>query len=767
MSRSFLTLLTAFLFLCSSCDRDRDGSGRSQREDVQDRYWMGISYYKHGQLDKAAREYEACLKGDPNYYEARVELGRVHIHQYKFDLSVRELNKAIEIDPDRVEAHLLLGEALMHQKKFYQSYLEFKRAVEIDPGHIESRVSLGEVLMNPATPTMNLQESKRQFQKALELNPGSTRIRFFLAVAELNLGEFEEAAKKFKALTQEYTRYLDYHYLLGVTHLRAGEYEDAISSLKRVVDIEPLHMEAKWNLRLAYAQQGGYPNDLHQKYKIELSRQGIVESPVKFTDIAPESGTMKVDRGRGSAWGDYDNDGDLDIFAVGNYDGLALYRNNGNGTFDDVTQQSGVDDPNGGWAALFADYDNDGDLDIYVTKDGWNGNGRNTLYRNNGDGRFDDVTEQAGVGDTRSSFCAAFGDYDNDGFLDIYIANGIVGDGSPNALYRNNGDGTFKDVSAQAGVNHKGKAIGTAFGDYDNDGDLDIYVVNSGQEDVLYRNNGDGTYLDVTELAGVAGWSREGFITFFLDYNNDGYLDIFVSTMATYPDVIESHVFGKAPNDDCKPLLFRNNQDGTFSYATDEAKLHKCFGTMGGNFGDVDNDGYLDIYFGNGGPQMWRLEPSALLYNNGDGTFSDITESAGVGHIGKTHGVIFADYDYDGDQDIYAAVGGALEGDRWANKLYRNEGNGNNWLTVKLVGTKSNRDGIGAKVTVTTGQFLRYAEVSGGCGFGSTNSLPLEFGLGSYESADLVEIKWPSGIVQSLKDVPANQIITVVEDSGP
>ena len=186
----------------------------------------------------------------------------------------------------------------------------------------------------------------------------------------------------------------------------------------------------------------------------------------------------KVDGGRGSAWGDYDNDGDLDIVAVGTYQPHALFRNNGDGTFTNTAAQAGIADPRGGWGSLFADYDNDGYLDLYITRGGWSGAAENTLYHNNGDGTFTDVTHAAGVSDPQSSFCAAWADYDNDGYLDLYVADGVIGDGAANVLYHNNGDGTFTNTADVAGVADTGNSLGTAWGDYDKDGHIDLHVVN-------------------------------------------------------------------------------------------------------------------------------------------------------------------------------------------------------------------------------------------------------------------------------------------------
>jgi len=403
-----------------------------------------------------------------------------------------------------------------------------------------------------------------------------------------------------------------------------------------------------------------------------------------FTDIASSAGVGDESRGYGVAFGDYDNDGDLDIYiANARTDANVLYRNDGDGTFTDVTGEAGVGGGYAGEGVAWGDYDNDGDLDLYVMTcyDG------GILYRNNGDETFTDVTQETGVSNSGGQgWGVAWGDYDNDGDLDLYVVRkAYFGENSGNLLYCNDGDGTFTDVTAQAGVGDEGEGLACAFGDYDNDGDLDLYVTNvNSQADVLYRNNGDGTFTDVTQEAGVVNTNNGREVT----------------------------------------------------------------------FGDFDNDGYLDIYVAN------TPQANILFHNNGNGTFTDITQMAGVGCVKPGGAITLGDYDSDGDLDIYLVVGGQ------ANVLYRNNGNENNWLVVKTKGVVSNRDGIGAKVRVIAGELSMIREVSGGSGYTSQNSLPVEFGLGSYPQADSVIISWSSGIVDTFYSVMADKFYTAIEGSS-
>jgi hypothetical protein len=607
--------------------------------------------------------------------------------------------------------------------------------------------------------------------------------RFRLGIQDLKAGLFTKAAETFRRATTDAPFPVfatQAHYYLGVTLMRMEHFDEAIPSLEDVIDLDPKHPTARWNLRLSYQQLGRDPDVIEERYRLDLAP--IIPPahvPVRFTDVGEEAGVALINMGRGTAWRDLDNDGFLDLLAVEDGGSHALFHNEGDGTFVNIAEEVGLADPRGGWSALWADYDNDGAADIFVTRGGFQGVGVNSLYKNKGDGKFAEVTQNAGLDKIADSFCSAWGDYDNDGFLDLYIGNGISRKGTPNTLYRNNGDGTFADVSEQAGVSDGLRAtIGVAWGDYNNDGWLDLYAVNNGGACALYQNKGDGTFADVTVEAGVIG-PLFGFVAFFLDYDNDGWLDLFVSSSAqTVAEVIDSAVTGKASLfSGNRGYLYHNNQDGTFEDVTPESGLGRTLGTMAATYGDIDNDGYPDLYLANGGPAMDRFEPDRLFLNNQNGTFADISEVVGLHIIGKGHGTTMADYDNDGDLDIYSPQGGVggNAGQAQQNLLLRNEGNENHWLFVELVGRagtsaassrESNRDGIGARVTVKFAGQLRYAEVNGGSGFGVTNSLPLEFGLGAATEVDEVEVRWPSGQIDRVADVVVDRKLVIVEGMG-
>lgn len=590
---------------------------------------------------------------------------------------------------------------------------------------------------------------------------------FNLAMLELVSGNFGTAEAAFQKLAESYPQDAESRFFLGVAQLRQNKCAQAIDSFKQALDIATDHVGARWNLLVAVKMAGLDPGQLEEKYRL-LPRAGpwaqsSGQSPIRFEKIGASSGTARLNLGRGSAWADYDGDGDLDLFTVSFDLPHALFRNNGDGTFTDVAEQAGLSRPWGGWSALFADYDNDGDPDIYITRNGWGGQGPNTLYRNNGDRTFTDVTKRAGGEDSSDSFTAAWADYDRDGFIDLYVANGVSSvHGALNSLFHNNGDGTFTNAALQAGVFDVRPSIGSAWGDADNDGYPDLYVVNYGQDNGYYHNNGDGTFSDWTARAGVAA-PKYGFVAFFFDYDRDADLDLFVSSWASQmADVARFYLTGE-PQGESGQKLYRNRGDGTFEDVTKQAGLWGTYGAMAANFGDINNDGFPEIYLGNGGPAMERYEPNALFLNKGDGSFVDVSVSSGTDDLCKGHGQTFADFDADGDLDLYSPCGGSWFGDRQLNAFFRNPGTSNHWLTIRTRGVKSNRDGIGARVTVTAGGSSQVAEVTSGGGFGSTNSLELEFGLGKAIKADKIHIRWPSGQEQEFTHVDADQFVTITE----
>ncbi|MBD3290998.1 T9SS type A sorting domain-containing protein, partial [candidate division KSB1 bacterium] len=448
-----------------------------------------------------------------------------------------------------------------------------------------------------------------------------------------------------------------------------------------------------------------------------------------YIDLAENLNIHSSKNSRGVAFGDYNNDGYLDIYLTNGGQANNLYKNTGKGTFSNVTFSARVGNRQMGGGSIFGDYDNDGYLDIYVTNEGQ----ANILYHNNGKGAFSNISSVAGVNHSGIGYCSAFGDYDNDGYLDIYISND--NDQETNVMYRNNGDGTFSDVTAITGLDKAGWTAGVTFGDYDNDNDQDIIVANRIGNCALYRNNGDGTFSDVGIRANIA-YSGNAHSVSFGDFNNDRALDLFITN-------------GELGKRDC---LYRMNKYGLFTNTSIQAGIEKRDEGAAATFLDYDYDGYLDIYIGG-------YYNDILYRNNGDETFTDISNEIGLSDNSICTAVAVGDYDKDGDLDIYVA-------NTDKNYLYQNQGTPNNWLIVKTVGTISNRDGIGARVTAVSESFTQIREVNGGSGLASQNMLPVAFGLANDTTVDSLIIRWPSGIRQVSTNVAVNQYIIVKEDSA-
>jgi enediyne biosynthesis protein E4 len=528
---------------------------------------------------------------------------------------------------------------------------------------------------------------------------------------------------------------------------------------------------------------------------------------VTFTDATKSAGVGFVNRsssekkyivesmGGGAAMFDFDNDGRLDIYLVNSYTvdaalakksrpPAALYRNLGNGKFEDVAAKAGVADP--GWAmgASVADYDNDGDDDLYVTCFG-----PDRLYRNRGDGTFEDVTAKAGVGDARFSTGASWGDYDRDGDLDLFVTNyvdfklddmpqfgkgalcqyraipvqcgprGLPGAGD--ALYRNNGDGTFTDVSKQAKVDDpKGYyGLGVMWTDFDDDGWPDVVVANDATPNYAYRNNHDGTFTEMGFILGVAvdenGVEQGSMGVSIGDYDRDGRLDLIVTNFA-----------------DQYNTIYRKGPDGGFtdvSRATKTADVSLPFVGWGVKFFDYDNDGWLDLLVVNGHvyPQVEGAFPGGmygqrkLFYRNlRDGTFAEIGASIpALAERRASRGAAFGDYDDDGDVDV---IVNEIDG---GPTLLRNDGGSKagHWISLKLQGTKSNRNAVGARVELKTGAMTQVDEVRAGDSYISHSDWRLHFGLGAATTVDEITIRWPGGAVEKLTKVKADQVVRIVE----
>ena len=524
-------------------------------------------------------------------------------------------------------------------------------------------------------------------------------------------------------------------------------------------------------------------------------------TPVSFVEVAKDSGIyfkhtdgesgkrlFNEQYGSGGGFFDYDNDGYLDIYLINACPQRervmhpvptnVLYRNDGNGSFTDVTHLTGVGDVRYGVGATTGDYDNDGDTDLYLTNFG-----PNALYRNNGDGTFTDVAETANVADAGWGTSCAFADLDNDGFLELYVtnyANYVPDEDKPcyrhnvgvycgprsyppqaDVFYHNNGNGTFTDSTAQSGFLNVPAAhgLGVAIGDADNDGDADLYVANDQDFNFLFQNRGNGTFEEVGLLSGVScsdmGKAEAGMGVAFADYDNDGRLDLTVSNFQNETNT-----------------LYRNEGDSFFIDTTIPTGIaehtHRYLG-WGIGFFDYDNDGYKDIFVANGHTMdniaevdrsTTAPQQNLLFRNLGNGEFADVTAQMGSGLALRkvSRAAAFGDYDNDGDIDILVT--------NWnqTTDLLRNDGgNLNNWIQVQAIGTKSNKSAIGARIKVVSGELTQYAEVQSSGSYLAFSDPRAHFGLKDANSVDLLEIRWPSGTVDTATNLKVNRRFVAVE----
>jgi hypothetical protein len=581
-----------------------------------------------------------------------------------------------------------------------------------------------------------------------------------LGVAQMRRGELENCVHNHNAET------CIFPLSRAAQHNHPEGSAKAIEYFKKHLAQRPDNLEVRWLLNLAYMTLGKYPQAVPPAYLIPPSAFASTDKIGRFVDVAASLGIDPVGGAGGAIMDDFDNDGLLDIVisTVSACDSLRYFHNDG-GSFSDWTDRAKLSDQLGGINCVQTDYNNDGRLDIFVMRGGWEFPIRNSLLRNNGDGTFTDVTQASGLasGEHRSH-SAAWADYDNDGWLDVFVGH----EETPSQLFRNRGDGTFEDVTRKAGVGRVAFTKGAAWGDYDNDGYPDIYVSNYAEENFLYHNRGDGTFEDVSKRLGVEK-PIMSFTTWFFDYDNDGWLDLFVASFVPSVTEVARGFLRLAPHAETM-RLYHNDSKGGFQDVTNEVGLNRVAPTMGANFGDLDNDGFLDIYLGTGAPSYAALTPNFAFRNQAGKRFADVTAATGAGHLQKGHGVAFGDIDNDGDEDIYVNVGGFVPGDYYNKVLFANPGGLNNWISINLTGAKSNPAAIGAKIRLTLTdangrKSLRYREVTSGGSFGAS-SLRQEIGLGRARRIDAMEIWWPaSGSRQIFRNVKVNQFIEI-EESG-
>ncbi len=565
-------------------------------------------------------------------------------------------------------------------------------------------------------------------------------------------------------------------------HIQRESSNAAIFYLNQCLETHPTNYEYQYLLNIAHMTLGTYPDSVPPEFIIPLHYFQQDGFP-KFEDIGSNLGVDVNELSGGLCVGDFNGDFYLDLMVSswGFEDQIRYYENDRSGGFLDRTSYTGLVGVTGGLNLKHADYNNDGHLDFVILRGAWlenYGGIPNSLIRNNGDGTFTDVTQEVGMYSLRPTQTAVWADFNLDGWLDLFIAN----ESKPNSvnpceLFLNTGKGTFREVAQEANLRAFGFFKGVDAGDINNDGFPDLYISNFEGNNLLYVNRGldNGLlFAPFEDSMSIAG-PYESFPTWMFDYNNDGFEDIFVSGYSNAEKSPANMLMAniRNPHDprimERRPKLYRNNGDGSFDDVGYDLGLTEPAPTMGCNFGDLDNDGFLDFYLATGDPSFLSIVPNRMYRNIGGERFEDITFSGGFGHIQKGHAIGFGDLDLDGDQDIYAVMGGAYEGDNYQNVLFENPiGNKNNWINIILEGTVSNRSAIGSRVKISINDQdtprTVFHTVGSGASFGG-NSLMAEIGLGQARVIKSLEITWANAkrIVSVYTDIPVNKVIRIKE----
>ncbi len=715
--------------------------------------------------------------------------------------------------------------AFLMRKKIMTTLIRAKSKVEFTEVKYESKTmpEIYHEVVDQTSPFLVYGRNDEKIpilEKRLQEDPSNDDIQFQLALQYLYNGDNQKSIDIFTRLEKDPSFMNNKHYLkaksrvgdsridslekfTAIAYVRLGEQLNCINNhndescvfpiagsgihqikhpveeaIRRYVEIlkkEPEDYLSQWLLNIACQANGSVPDFVPKEYLIPTERILNQFDIGKFNDIAVDLGIDNTGLAGGVAADDFDNDGFIDIISssTGPRDQTRYFHNNGDGTFTDWTEKSKL---TGAWEGVdidHADYNNDGYLDFLVPRGTWQGMAGRfppSLMRNNGDGTFTDVTVEAGILQFKPSQTCEWGDFNNDGWLDLFM--GYEAELKSN-FYLNNHDGTFRDVTDDAGLDFEGFIKGASACDYDNDGLLDLFASNYSHKNYLFHNDGIGKdglphFTNVAEKAGVE-LPINSFICWWFDYNNDGWQDLYVSSYKPGQTMNSCREFMGLPMDSLLfPKLFLNNGNGTF---TDVAKkmgvAFETF-TMGCGYGDLDNDGWLDFYVCIGAPDFRAIFPNRMFRNNQGKYFQDCTVSGGFGNLQKGHAVAFCDFDYDGDQDVYEDYGGFFTGDVYQNSLYENPGHGNNWINVQFRGVKNNYYGWGAKVKLTFKdngtQRSTFYIINQGASF-QGNPIRLQAGLGKATMIDEMEVTWPAfNIKQVFKNIPVNQFLLCKED---
>ncbi|MBK7876216.1 MAG: CRTAC1 family protein [Planctomycetes bacterium] len=567
----------------------------------------------------------------------------------------------------------------------------------------------------------------------------------------------------------------------GGRHTEKEGSTNAVTWFTRALELAPAGsktaIKARWLLNIAHMTLGTWPDGVPEAQRIPASVFQSDEPFPRFVDVSSKVGLERADLAGGAVAEDFDGDGKLELLISSSDTAgqLRYYDDASSGRFVDRTHAAHLDGLVGGLNLVSGDYDDDGDVDVLVLRGAWwrkDGLHPKSLLQNDGHGVFTDVTLEAGLGASRyPTQTAGFADYDNDGDLDLYIGNEddpeVV---APSELYQNDGKGHFTNVAAAAGVTNDRYTKAVAWGDFDNDRYPDLYVSNMAEPNRLYHNRGDGTFEDVTEKAGV-GLPISSFPAWFFDYDQDGALDLFVAGFGgpgVAPSVADVAASWLGLPHQGEPLhLYEGDGKGGFRDVAKERKLTLYPLPMGSNFGDLDNDGFPDLYLGTGYPYYEGLIPNVMYRNQRGKGFANVTFAGGFGHLQKGHGVVFADLDGDGDQDVLEEIGGAYPGDAYHVVLFENPGFGAHWIHLALRGEGSNRFGVGAQLSLeivdgTERRTVRKVVNTGGS-FGC-NPLRQELGVGGATRIEKLEVFWPTtNTRQVFESVPVDRVFEVRE----
>ena len=688
---------------------------------------------------------------------------------FKTRKMIKRLAEAVaKIDPDKVSDYLSSNKISVLDSKIQGSdgvlkieLLSQKASALLNVGQTKESIKIFESLINQLKGSANSNQFIYMMKKQL-------------AIGYMRLGEQENCI----ANHNEDSCIIPFS-PKAQHKLREGS-EKTIKLLEEILEINPDDKDAQYVLNIAHMTLGSYPDGVPLKYRIPKNKfQSKVDFP-KFLDIASSLGVGVNQLSGGTCIDDFNNDGYLDIMASswGFEDQVRYFENDRNGGFIDKTESTGLSGVYGGLNLRHADYNNDGYLDFIILRGAWldtQGALPNSMIRNNGDGTFTDVTIVTGLYTLKPTQTAVWADFNLDGWIDLFVANESTPSGINECdLFINQQNGNFKNETQSAGVMDVGYFKGVAVGDVNNDRYPDLYISNFFGNNILYINDGNSKKLSFTKAPERANINnpKNSFSTWMFDYDNDGLDDIFVSgysdsknsPAALMMDYNTKNYTGNSPH------LYKNIGKNSFKEVSSSVGLNEPVTTMGCNIGDLNNDGYLDFYLATGNPNYYSIVPNKMYLNNRGKSFTDITYTSGFGHIQKGHAVGFGDLDMDGDQDIYTVMGGALEGDIYSNLLFENPvGTDNNWIHIKLIGVESNKAAIGAKIKLTITENGKRRNIFHSVGYDASfggNSLLAEIGVGSAKKIDKLEVFWPNrkNNTSVFSDVEVNQKIKLIEN---